>query len=447
MFRQQLPRCPRDGATLIPFTRDPLVGTVLHERYSIIECIAEGAMGRVYRAHHETLQRPLAIKVLFGDLAADESMQARFHAEATAAASMNHRNIAAITDFGETDRGLLYLAMELVEGCSLAHITGELEVARLADLLTQICAGLDHAHRRGLVHRDLKADNILLARDGDDEVIKIVDFGIAIAAEPDSGARFTRDGLVVGTPDVMSPEQLAGATIDHRADLFALGVVAYELIAGVVPFDGSSMDVARQNMSTPAPPIRDRSPGSRVEPAFEAIAMRLMEKRPEDRFQSAKEVARAVEIALAAAQGRPAPAARPFGSDELVITGTEPTLALPKRSRRAGAALAGLLLAAAVAVVAIGFTRRELPADGPAPMMDRAPKAVEISAPDAPDSIESIESIDAAPPTAVTSADAAAVRAPAPPRKRARRRAPEIRNEPAPVQAQPPEEDVYESRY
>ena len=291
-------RCPTDGEALQPLTEDPLVGTTFADRYILEECVGEGGMGRVYRARHTRVNRLFAIKVLFGDLAADVRSQKRFAQEADAAARLSHRNVVSVLDFGENDRRQLYLVMDYVEGPSLARLIAEqapFEANRAANLLRQLAAGLGHAHKRGLVHRAFKPENIIVAaHDDDGELPKILDFGLARIADIGHDKSLTTDGQVMGTPAYMSPEHATASGIDARTDLFSLGVVLYEMLAGVLPFEGGKAELIHQNIAATPPRIGDRVPGLVVDTELEAIAFKLMAKKPAQRYQDHKQVLQAI---------------------------------------------------------------------------------------------------------------------------------------------------------
>ena len=313
MFRKGFARCPLDGAPLQELSADPLEGSVFADRYIIEQCVGEGGMGRVYRATHRHMSRQFAIKVLFGEHAADKEMQARFAREAEAACRLRHPNVVSVTDFGATARGLFYLVMDWVEGERLTDaITREAPMNhhRVADITRQICMGLSHAHEQGLVHRDLKSENIILSQENGRELVRLVDFGLAVVMESDANARLTAEGTVYGTPAYMSPEQACGAKLDERTDLFSLGVLIYEMLSGVLPFLGAPMDIVRQNMESDPPPISERVPGLAVNLHLEAMARRLMARRPQDRYQSAGEVMAALD-AMQAEWSIPPRATRP----------------------------------------------------------------------------------------------------------------------------------------
>ena len=230
-------------------------------------------MGRVYRARHARVSRRFAIKVLFGDHSASPKMQERFAREAEAASRLDHPNVISVVDFGEGETGLLYLVMDYVEGRSLAdvvHRSGPLAPERATALARQLARGLAHAHDRGLVHRDFKTDNVIVTDDGGEESPRIVDFGLAVMFEAgEERGRLTTEGMVVGTPAYMAPEQSTSEPVDHRTDLFSLGVVYYEMLAGVLPFSGTPMELARQNLNSDPPPIAERVPGLEIPPERE----------------------------------------------------------------------------------------------------------------------------------------------------------------------------------
>ena len=231
--------CPKDGATLRAPKSDDLVGQVVADRYHITSKIGEGGMGQVYLAEHVRMKRKSAVKVMSPRLAQDPDAIQRFNREASNACQIAHPNVAAVYDFGETEDGLIYLAMEYIDGEPLTHVIrrqGALPPARAADITCQTADGLGAAHELGIVHRDLKPDNIMIAkrRDGSD-FVKVVDFGIAKAIEGDD-QKVTKTGLAVGTPEYMSPEQLAGDRLDPRTDIYSLGLVSFAMFTGSLPF-------------------------------------------------------------------------------------------------------------------------------------------------------------------------------------------------------------------
>ena len=274
----------------------PLVGQVVEDRYRIEAELGCGAMGMVFRARHVKVGRHVAIKVLHGHLMRDPVMLERFDREAAIVARLHHKNLVDVLDVGETADGQRYMVLDLVRGPSLASMLahGRLEPARILQLTKQLLAGLDHAHAAGLVHRDLKPENVIVERDDfDREVPRIVDFGIAVLRDSDS--RLTTAGTILGTPAYMAPEQAQGGAPDPRTDLFALGVMVYEMLAGRQPFEGSSMEIVLANMSLDPPRIAERA-GLDVDPLLEAFARKLMARRLRDRFASARDALAMLEL-------------------------------------------------------------------------------------------------------------------------------------------------------
>jgi serine/threonine protein kinase len=311
---------PFDGDALVDApdwnpSADPLIGQVVDGRYEVASVIGEGGMGTVYEVRHATLGRRFALKVLRRDIA-DAEHSARFIQEAKAAAAIGHPNIVAVSDFGELSLGeagrrtrVPYFVMEYLSGISLAQLLRAektLDPLRAGEIALQCAAGLSAAHAAGVVHRDLKPDNVFLTRNGDREFVKLLDFGVAKMA---GTGRLTRAGMVFGTPHYMSPEQAAGQSVDHRADVYALGVILYECLAGRVPFEADTyMGVLTKHMfATPEPVDRMVPDASRLG-ALGPICMRCLAKSPHDRYPSMAEVVAAIEGALADA-GIPRPGA------------------------------------------------------------------------------------------------------------------------------------------
>jgi serine/threonine protein kinase len=245
----------------------------------------------VYRGRHIKLRRNVAIKVLHEGFADDRTMLARFRREAEAAARLRHPNVIGVLDVGETQGGRQLMVMDLVEGPSLGDLMeARLPRGRIIHLVRQILAGLDHAHSAGLVHRDLKPDNVIVERDHHgQEVPRIVDFGIAALRTDDvaGGGRLTAQGALLGTPIYMAPEQARGDRVDHRADLFALGVILFEMLCGMTPFEGSAMEIVIANMNEDLPPIDRRAPHASPDPILELFMRRLAARDPDHRFASA----------------------------------------------------------------------------------------------------------------------------------------------------------------
>ncbi|AKF05615.1 serine/threonine-protein kinase [Sandaracinus amylolyticus] len=282
---------------------DPVLGATLAGKYQVLELLGEGAMGRVYRAKQIALDKEIAVKVLHRHLTGTERIEMRFHREARAASRLSHPNSLHIHDFGTTDDGTLYIAMELLDGEDLQTILDHdhpLSPARIAALLVPVLRALEEAHRAGIIHRDLKPENVVVQPDRSGrEHVKVCDFGIAKILDQDEGHAITVDGFVCGTPQYMAPEQSRGDVIDHRSDLYAAGVVLYQMICGVVPFAGENAlgVLTRHLVEAPIPPSERRHELG-VPPALEAICLRALQKDPGDRWQSAADMADAVERAV-----------------------------------------------------------------------------------------------------------------------------------------------------
>jgi tRNA A-37 threonylcarbamoyl transferase component Bud32 len=300
-----------------------LLGAVVGGRYRLVRVIGEGGTSAVYEAEHVHMHKRLAVKVLSPEMSRSPEAVARFEREAVAASRIEHPNVAAATDFGALEDGSFFLVLDLVEGRTLREVLGaageRFDPARALRIARQAASGLAAAHALGIVHRDLKPENLVLApRDGDPDFLKILDFGIAkvpvsdIAPDAPQREALTKLGMVYGTPEYMSPEQAMGATVDVRADLYSLGVILFELLAGVRPFDEDNKVVLLgMHVTAPIPTLAEKTPGATVPPEVEHLARKLMAKSPGDRFQTADEVVAAIDAQLArlAARADPNPPA------------------------------------------------------------------------------------------------------------------------------------------
>ena len=274
---------------------DEYIGKTLAKKYRVEALIGEGGMGKVYRARQLALDKPVVLKVLRQSLLSDERTVARFQREAKAASRLNHPNSISILDFGQAEDGALFIAMEFVPGQDLHQVLSRdwpLPEARVVRIVSQVLSALSDAHGAGVIHRDLKPENIMVEqRRNDPDFVKVLDFGIAKITDTngDEGPALTRAGFVCGTPEYMSPEQARGAQLDHRSDLYAVGVILYQLTTGLLPFESdSAVGFATKHLTEEPPPPSKRRPEARISPGMERLILRVLSKDPNDRPANAE---------------------------------------------------------------------------------------------------------------------------------------------------------------
>jgi eukaryotic-like serine/threonine-protein kinase len=434
-----------------PPAEDFLLGKVISDRYRVLRKLGEGGMGAVYLAEHVFIQKKVALKVLAPELAQRQDLAARFLQEARAASRIGQENVIDISDFGQTPQGLVFFAMEYLEGADLGatvRTCGALSWPRTKGIVLQICKALRAAHRQGIVHRDMKPENIfLIEKEGRADFVKLLDFGIAkvmgnLGAE---GPRLTRTGMIFGTPEYMAPEQADGKPADHRVDIYAVGCVIYHCLTGATPFQADSVMgmLTKHLLEDPVPPSA-RRPDLALPSELDALVLRALEKDRERRWQSMDELMTAVQACEGAAAGAAAadpttgsaprptvtkaiggsgagiPAARNAAqkSSTETMSRDEPTDViedvrarrnLEGRASRLILVVAGLALGVAVGVVVWSVSSRDEPRTSPAAL--RAPEAqapTRLPSPDPPATAAEVVPPPPVPSTSPTEGEAPA---------------------------------------
>jgi serine/threonine-protein kinase len=284
---------------------DPFIGRdILDGQFRILQKIGSGGMGSVYKSSQPSMNRMVAVKILHPKLANRRDLVSRFRREASAMSHLDHPNTVKVFNYGELEDGSLYIVMEFLEGKNLHQTVrkdGPLAYERALPILIQVCGALDEAHRKGIIHRDLKPENIFLCADphGKGDYAKVLDFGLAKVTEREmhpGSIILTQEGMVFGTPEFMSPEQAQGKTLDPRSDIYSLAVILYEALTGKLPFDAKTpMEFIQHHVASRPIDLNDRVAGKSFPPALAVAIAKAIEKKLEDRFQSAAEFGLALQ--------------------------------------------------------------------------------------------------------------------------------------------------------
>jgi serine/threonine protein kinase len=302
--------CPTDGFPTVELkdvqgeSSDPLIGTMFAEKYRVEKILGKGGMGTVYKALNVMMEQKVAIKLLKKELASDLTAVKRFFQEARVVSKLSHPNTIKVYDFGRAADGYLYIAMEFIDGKPLFNVIANespFSAERVFRITSQMLKALGEAHKNGIVHRDLKPENIFLCEIfGEKEFVKVLDFGIAKLKGPDSfSLSLTATGNVIGTPYYMSPEQAEGKKVDHKTDIYAAGVMMYEMLSGSLPFDGESIPtILLKHVSAAPPPFESINPNLRVPDELKRIIFQMMEKNPDARPDSCEEIIMMLERAM-----------------------------------------------------------------------------------------------------------------------------------------------------
>lgn len=369
VYHKDFPRCPNDGAEVQLAERDPLLDRTFGH-YVIDRLIGEGGMGRVYAAHHATLSaKRYAIKVLLGDVAATSSMRRRFAKEAESASKLDHPNIVDVLDYGEMPSGLPYIVMDYVDGVPLTRLLDgcPMDPARVLRLARAVCEGLAYAHDAGVVHRDLKPDNVMvvIASDGS-EVPRIADFGLATTLDPSGTSRLTTTGMAMGTPAYAAPEQMAGKRVDGRADLYSLGMTMFEMLTGgKLPFEGHPLELMSAKAHREAPRLTALVPTLALPAGLEELVAQLIRRKSTERPASSHALLAALDriaTGVGHSESDVAPFDRPVGSDGAADV-VRPNVRSPGvqrvvktfEVRRAKSILPVLLIASSAAAATMGW--------------------------------------------------------------------------------------------
>lgn len=308
-FPNDLVVCPDDETTLVGFANRDLTGEVLDKRYEVESVLGKGGMGIVYRARQRMINRTVALKVLRREVVQDETSVKRFLTEATAIASLKNAHTVTLYDFGVTQDGLLYYTMELLDGEPLSNIIkreGPLEYRRAAEIIFQSCESFEEAQDKGILHRDIKPDNLVITRDRGKEFVNVLDFGIAKLTGENAMDTITQAGMICGTPRYLSPEQVTGEKPGPESDLYSLGVVFYEMLTGAPPFSAETpMKVMLKHLQEAPRLMTQARPDIKIPRQLELFVQRALQKARDQRFSSVREFVRTLKAALADHEAAP----------------------------------------------------------------------------------------------------------------------------------------------
>ncbi|MCB9470703.1 MAG: protein kinase [Candidatus Obscuribacterales bacterium] len=295
-FSADVTKCPHDGTVLTPVTSEPSVGSIIAGKYEVLSIIGGGAMGLVYKARHTLMKRVVAVKVLRPNMALDETTVSRFQKESEALSVLDHPNILKVFDFGLNEQGQPYLVTDYLEGDTLADLLNRderIDYKRAIELFKQASSALSHAHKNGVIHRDMKPSNIMLVKDDEgNEMVKILDFGIAkVSDDAESSTQLTKTGEVFGSPLYMSPEQCRGKKLDARSDIYSVGCVLYRSLVGAPPIIGQDLiECLYKHVNEDPASFAEAFPGNQIPAALEAVVMKCLMKDPALRYQSMNEL-------------------------------------------------------------------------------------------------------------------------------------------------------------
>ncbi len=338
------------------------VGREVAGQFRIVKRIGSGGMGAVYKAEQPDMNRHVAIKILHKRYLSRTDLVSRFRREARAMSHLSHPNTARVFLYGQLEDGACYFVMEYLEGRNLAQVVranGPMDEERAVHVMAQVCGALDEAHRAGIIHRDLKPENIFLTSQGGiDDYPKVLDFGLAKVTEKQmkpGSMILTREGMVFGTPEFMSPEQARGKALDPRADIYSLGVIMYELLSGKLPFNAKQpIEFIQLHVNEPPTPLREHMP--EVSPRLEQAVMKALEKDPDHRYASAAEFGAALTASLSAPPEAEPVAEKPPSQPPPRVDVEPPPSAPPKDASRLSYIVLGVGIALAIGgAVALAF--------------------------------------------------------------------------------------------